>query len=228
MVSVNSIHRLVKEWSNTDSVGNAKPESIDGFINSSVQELYEEMFFDVNRSINRQNRGLVSTLTENTTQKIRDRIQHYLNKENAPLIKNTIQLPLNLRYVDLIYVGANEVELCKDKRAFLLNKDNASNSYPIGLRDGNSVQIFPEPKSSVELFYLREPKLAKWTYREFNGVALFDPSKSDFSDVDIHSSQKYELLIRVLQKLGINLKDKDITAIAQNEEQNMFNKEIAN
>ncbi|SED10449.1 hypothetical protein SAMN04489761_4287 [Tenacibaculum sp. MAR_2009_124] len=228
MVSINLIHRLVKQWSNTDSIGNAKPETIDGLVNASVDELYEEMFFDVNRSINRQNRGLVNTMTENTTEKIRERIQYYVNSESIPLVNNSIELPRNLRYIDVIYVGSNEVELCKNRRSYQLTKEDANQTYPIGLRSSNKIEVFPEPQSTIELSYLREPKLAKWTYRELNEAALFDPSKNDFSDIDIHASQKYELIIRILKKLGVNLKDKDITVITQNEEQKMFNKEIAN
>lgn len=228
MVSINNIHRTIKALSNTDSVGNAKPETIDLFVNQSVLEIYEELFFEVNRLLNRQNRGLLGTVLENTTEKLRERIQHYLTTEVITSDSNVFVIPKSVRYFDTVLYKNTYAELMKNRKEFLLSRDTVTEDYPIGLKTSNLLTLLPETAREVTLSFLRNPKPAKWTYRFINNIAMFDFTKSDFADVDIHSSLEDDLIIRVAQKLGLNLKEKDIQAFTQREELREFNQEATN
>ncbi|CAL2094777.1 hypothetical protein [Tenacibaculum sp. 190524A02b] len=228
MVSVDKVHKVIKALSNTESIGNTKPESIDLFINQSVEEMYEELFFDVNRAVNRQNRGLINTGLESTVEKIREKQQHYLEIKVLQSGSGIFNLPTDLRYFDTLYYDKSIVELCKSYKEFLLSKENASFEYPIGLKASNTITIYPDVIKDIQITYLRNPIPAKWTYLNYNGAALFDPSKLDFRNIDIHPSAIDDLVIKVLNKLGINLKEKDIIAVTQREELREFNQESAN
>ena len=77
---LNRVHRTVKFLANADGRGNVSPSEIDLAIHNRVQEKYEELLFEVNRLVNRQNRGLINGALENTTEKVREKIQHYLEE----------------------------------------------------------------------------------------------------------------------------------------------------
>lgn len=228
MVSINKVHKIVKALSNTDSIGNVKRETIDLFIDLSVNELYEDVFYDINKLINRQNRGLLNTELENTTEKVRERILHYLEDQTLEKENNTFNIPNELRYVDTLIYEEEIIELCKNYKDFILNKKNASLDFPIALKHSNSLNIFPEEIEKIQITYLRNPIPAKWTYRVFNNTELFDPSLPDFRNIDIHDSQEDELIISVLNKIGINLKEKDLQNITQRIEQKEFQQERDN
>jgi len=225
---LNRVHRTVKFYANTEGRGNVKPENIDFAIHNKVLEKQEELLFDVNRFVNRQNRGLVNGALENTTEKIREKIQHYLEEKTVTVTDGTLTIPSEVKYFDTILVGETYVELCKNNMQFLLSKSEASTETPIGLKASNTIKISPSTVTEVNVSYLRNPIPAKWSYTIIDGVELYDPSKSDFKEIDIHSSEEDDLIIRVLQAFGINLKEKDLIDITQQMKNTEFNQEITN
>ena len=89
---LNRVHRTVKFLANTEGRGNVKPENIDLAIHNKVLEKYEELLFDVNRLVNRQNRGLVNGALENTVDKVREKIQHYLEEQEVNAVNGIIEI----------------------------------------------------------------------------------------------------------------------------------------
>ncbi len=197
-------------------------------INQTVEELYEELFFEVNRLINRQNRSLLNTVLENTTEKIRERIQHYLTDKTLTSNTNIFDIPKEVRFFDTVLFGSTFIELSKNNKEFLLSQDDVCEQYPIGLKTHNKLTVLPKSIHEIKITYLRNPRPAKWTFKTIGEKDIFNPTASDFADIDIHSSQEEDLIISVLQKLGINLKDKDIQVVTQRDELREFNQEIAN
>lgn len=228
MISINRLHIILKALLNTEGRGNVKPTVIDMLIHASVVEIYEELLFEVNRIINRQNRGLINGALESTTEKIREKIQHYLENKTVDSDTNVFKIPKEVRYFDTIHYKNTFVELCKNHKEFLLSQDTVDEDYPIGLKTTDTITVLPQTVREVSISYLRNPKPAKWTFRKLNDVEVFDPSKTDFADVDIHSSEEYDLITRVALKLGVNLKEKDIQEVMQREELREFNEEVTN
>lgn len=225
---LNRVHRTVKFLANTDGRGNVSPSEIDLAIHNRVQEKYEELLFEVNRLVNRQNRGLVNGALENTTDKVREKIQHYLEDADANLTDGKFTIPSEVRYFDTVLYQETYIELCKNNKEYLLSKSEATKEYPIGLKSSNTVKVSPNTIYAVTISYLRNPIEAKWTYTVFEGVEMYDPSKSDFKEIDIHPSEESDLILRVLQSFGINLKEKDLQLITEQIKSAEFNKEITN
>ena len=223
---LNRIHRTVKFLANSEGRGNVSPGDIDFAIHHRVQEKQEELLFEVNRLVNRQNKGLVNGALENTTEKVREKIQHYLQEETVAVIDGKITIPSGVRYFDMLLYATTYVELCKDHKEFLLSKREATEGYPIGLKTSNKVVLWPSTLASVTVSYLRNPLYAKWTYNTVEGVEMYDPSRSDFMEVDIHPSEESDLIIRVLQSFGINLKEPDLQRITEQVKNSEFNKEM--
>ena len=225
---LNRVHRTVKFLANTEGRGNVTPTDIDLAIHNSVQEKYEELFFEVNRLVNRQNRGLINSALENTPDKVREKLQHYIEDLDLNLVDGVFTIPENIRYFDSVIYQNTFIELCKNNKDFLLSASEASLAYPIGLKQSQTVKILPNTIESVTVSYLRNPVVAKWTYTVVSGVEMFDQSKSDFKEIDIHPSEETDLILRVLFSFGINLKEKDLQLATMSMKSTDFNKEITN
>jgi hypothetical protein len=225
---LNRVHRTVKFLANTEGRGNVKPENIDFAIHNKVLEKYEELLFDVNRLVNRQNRGLVNGALENITDKVREKIQHYLEEQDVTVTDGIMGIPSKVRYFDTILYKETYIELCKNNKQFILSKSEANEENPIGLKTSNKIKVIPLTLDSVTISYLRNPIVAKWTYTVLSGVEMYDPGKSGFKEIDIHPSEEDDLIIRVLQSFGINLKEKDLQVLTEKIKNTEFNQEITN
>jgi len=231
MVSINLVYQTVLTLANSDIRGNITPNDIRLLINLTVNEIQEEYFLDVNRFVNRENRGLINRGLENVADKVREKILHFL--KNATLTYNTtttdFSLPEDLRYFDSIYYNEVEIEAKKDAKEFKLvsNMPNLVRDYPIYLKLNNKIKVAPSTvTNNVNVYYLRNPLVANWTYMLINESEVFNPSAADFQDIDLHSSEFYNVVIRTCLKAGINLKEQDLQMVMKAQETNQFNQEI--
>ena len=233
-ISIDRVYKTVLTLGNTDIRGNFKPTDARLAINDAVNEIIEEYFYEVNRLLNRESRGLINGGLENLPDRTREKILHFL-KEDVVLNYEEpyFVLPGDLRYIDSVfYQEDNEVEFCKNSREFKLlansNDVKPTNTYPIGLLVGNTVKISPSSIiNAVTISYLRKPKFANWTFTKIAGAEIFNPSASDFQDIDLHPSEENNVVMRTLYRLGVNLKEQDIMAVTQNQSAQDFNQENA-
>lgn len=222
---IDKIFRKTKTYLNTDGRGNFSPEDFNLFLHDAIQSRVEEYFPDINRATNRQNRGLISNSLENSPDRLREKMNHYLKESVLTLVdNNTRVLPDDLRYYDDIDNGStNSYEFCKNRREFNILKGQATSTYPICYQTGRNIRIAPNDNGDMSISYLRTVNYPKWTYAvDGNGNEFFNPSDAGFVDADIHPSEEDEMVRRVLMSFGINLKEADVTNFAMNEENTDF------
>lgn len=234
MIKIDTVYKTVLTFVNSDIRGNVKPTDARLAINDVVNEIIEEYFYEVNRLVNRQNRGLAGSDLENLPSRNREKILYFL-KEEVPMVYEApyFKLPTDLRYMDAVaYLDENDIEFCKNNKEFKLragyNDVRPTVTYPIGLLIGDKIKVAPASIiEDVTISYLRKPKVANWTYIVIGGTEIFNPSASDFQDIDLHPSEENNVVMRTLNRFGINLKEEDITAITQNQSAQDFNQENA-
>lgn len=234
MVSVNRIYKKLLMLANSDIRGNMKPADAMLAIHDSVVEIVEEYFYEINRLLNRENRGLISGGLVNLPDRVQEKILYYL-KEDVALTYSAsyFALPADLRYIDSVwYQSTNEIEFCKSNQEFRLIQGSSdvkpTTQHPIGLLVGDKIKIAPATiANNVTISYLRNPLIPNWTYNIVEGAELFNPSASDFQDIDLHISEENNVLVRTLKRFGINLKEQDLQGITVAEENKDFNQENA-
>ena len=234
MISVDRVFKTVLMFANSDIRGNVKPTDLRLALYDVVNEIVEEYFYEVNRMLNRQNRGLINGGFENLPNKIREKILYFL-KEDVTLTyaASYFNLPTDLRYIDSVFYDKNnEVEFCKHNREFqlLLNYTDTlpNTTNPIGLRVGEKIKIAPITiQDEVTISYLRNPLIPNWTYTVVSGSELFNPSATDFQDIDLHPSEENKVVLMTLKRFGINLKEEDLMQITTNKETTEFNQDNA-
>lgn len=231
MISIDRVYKTILVLANSDVRGNITPKDIRLFINATVNEIYEEYFSDKNRLINRQSRGLVTNGVENLVELFEQKINYFSQDVPLAYVTTRFQIPSGVRYIDSVwYNGVVEVEPVKDGREFKMvsnNKHTApTEDFPIYHQQGSTIKIAPSTiQSNVTMYYLREPLMPNWTYIMVSGAEIFDPSATDFRDIDLHSSEEYNVILKTLKKCGINLKEQDLTNFSLNQEAKDFNQE---
>lgn len=231
---INRVFETVKFLANTDGRGNYKPSDYDLALYNTMLERYDSYLTEINQMVNRENRGLINGGLENVPDRIREKLLHFL--ETANNITKTgsyFLLPNDLRYFDTVVnfsVDGNEetFEPCKSMEEFnILKSTVASAQFPVYIKTANGIKVAPDTFTSISIYYLRNPKFPKWTYVPFGGAEMFNPSASDFQDIDMHPSEEADLIRGVCARMGINLKEQDLQAAMQNQDQIEFNRNNA-
>jgi hypothetical protein len=233
---IDRVYQTVRMLANTEIRGNMKPSDFDKALYNVICEIYEEYSFELNRWTNRLNKGLVSPGDQNIVDLLQEKINfHLVSFVPLAFASAKFTLPADLRYLQsIIYTTANsEVSLCKNATEFNLlkrfEKTQPSTDFPIGFRTGNKVEILPDTiNGGVVATYRRNPIIPKWTYVVFNGAELFNPSASDFKDIDLHPSEFDHIVSRLCVKFGINLKEEDLKAAGNEDDVQTFTKENSN
>lgn len=230
MISIDRVYKTVLFFTNSDVRGNVKPDELRLAINTTIEDIVEGYFSELNMALNRQNRGLSGVGLENIPDRIRERIQYYLKEEDMVYSDPIFQFPSDIRYIDNIMYYDTEIELCKNNREFKSISNLAdtapTTAYPIGLKIGDTFKVAPSTiVDSVTISYLRKHLIANWTFNVIGGTEVFNPSANDFQDIDLHPSEEYTVIRKTLGCFGINLKEGDIVAATNALAQQKFNEE---
>lgn len=234
---IDRVYQTIRMLANTEIRGNMKPSDFDKALYKVIIDIYEQYAFDLNRWINRMNKGLVSPGEQNIIDLLQEKIDFHV--QSAPLVFaiDKFTLPVDLGYLGtIIYTPTNsEVDLCKNLSEFNQLKrfkhTQPSIHFPVALRAGKTVEILPSTiQNNVNASYRRNPKIPKWTYimDPISKTEMFNPSAADYSDVDMHSSEFSEIVTRLCVEFGINLKEEDLKAAGNQEEIQNYNLENSN
>jgi len=228
---IDRIKKKVEFFINTEMRGNFTPGKFELALHDAIQGRNEEYFYDLNKLIVRENRGMISGGLSNIPDKFSSKILHYL-VESPPLTitNDRIGLPNDWRYLDEgELVDGNAVEYCKNKREFNILKSQATTQYPIYTIIGDLLLFAPTSATPYQttISYIRQIKYPKWTYTAVDGAELFNPDAVDFQDADIHISEENEIVRRVLMSFGVNLKEEDLQRFTMQEENTDFNQNNA-
>lgn len=215
---------------NTDGRGNVKPSDFDKALFNVITEKLEEYPFEINRWQNRENTGLVGNAVENISDLLREKMNHYMTSKVLTFNVDRFELPTDLRYIDSVYFESALIEPCKNAFEFrhLQNFKYAqpTEQFPIGFVIDKKLLVVPATiDENVTLYYLRLPKVPKWTYQIISGVEVFNPSNPDFQDIDIHPSEEQDIVARLCVKFGLNLKEQDLQVAGRTDQAEAFNKQ---
>lgn len=226
---IDRIKKKVEFFINTEMRGNFTPGKFELALHNAIQDRNEEYFYDLNRLIVRENRGMITSGLANIPDTYSEKILHYLEEKTATITEGRITLPDNWRYIDETEISDGEsLEFCKNRREFNIQKTLATAQYPVYTIIGNEIMMAPVlATGETSIAYLRQIKYPKWTYTVVEGVELFNPDDAKFQDADIHSSEENEMVRRVLMAFGVNLKETDIQAYTIQEENRDFNQDNA-
>ena len=206
---IDSFKNFIELALNKNQMGKPSPSKFNHALAESQMKNYSEMFADLRKLNYRKSRFQDTPNYGNEAEYIKQAQEYYIKEQTLPLTAGKAQIPDDFYLLNSVYSDRAEVEK-NDLKVFNTLKRNPSvqptSCSPICTLNDGVLKVFPE-LATVDVTYFRKAKMPKWTYRIVLGKENFDPSQSDFQDLDIHPIMYHKLFIDTLGLLGLNIRD---------------------
>jgi len=220
---IDNVRKVVHDFLEKDNRGWIQPERFNRYAYLAQIEIFESYFYEYNRWLNLQNKRMSNTGYSDIPKNIREKLDRF--QKDGALTYNTDRffVPADTYRVMEIYYNDNRIEETTKRRANLLNKSNLtapSTSYPIYYKLEDEFVVLPATIiDSVEVNYIRIPATPKWTYQTVLNNPVFDPSNGSYQDFEIHPSDEYKLVSKILSYVGVSVREQDIVQYAEGKQQ---------
>lgn len=118
-----------------------------------------------------------------------------------------------------------EAERVSHSKITMLNASNLTSpktNTPAYTQSDLTVSVYPstiDAVGQVRAQYIRKPKDPKWTYTNLsNGEPAFDQGSSDYQDFELPVSDEPRIISKILQYVGISIRESDVYQAGTNEE----------
>lgn len=227
MVSVDKVYQRVLAILNKENRGYMTPQEYNLLANQAQLEIFEQYFYDLSQ-YNR--RGEINNEYGNIIKNIKEKIDLFkIENYNLSISSGKYNLPSDLYRLGTVQYNYNEVEGISTNEYVYINKSPLTKptiSYPVYVRDGNSISVYPTSISStIQISYVKKPLEVNWTYFEVNGTALYNASADDHQNFELHSSEETALVNKILTYAGLVIKQADIVQVADAKENKKITQE---
>lgn len=192
------------------------------YVNNGVFNIFNKLISDVKSNTRKSNWMLDGKNLADFEEHTKQLLEHYLTP--TTITSNNGYFTLGSEIALIQDVSKDNIILEKvDVDDFTLLKRNKvsppTDCSPICTKIGSTLMVEPISITEIDVFYLRTPEKAKWTFEEVNGKPMFNPTASDFKDVDIPEVLFDELLTDILRQVGISNREQLLVNSAIQEEQ---------
>lgn len=125
-----------------------------------------------------------------------------------------------------------EAEKVSHSKITMLNASNLTApkiNTPAYTQSEQTISLYPSVIDSVgqvRLQYIRKPRDPKWTYTTFAlGEPAFDQGAVDYQDFELPVSDQPRLVAKILQYVGISIREQDVYISGSNDEVNKKQKQ---
>jgi hypothetical protein len=217
---------------NKNNYGYISPEEFNTYCNLAQLDMFENLFFQYNQWLAKQNRRMTETEYANIPKNIREQIDmfatyttesNFVYDEVNDVWNYTGNDLYRVENISLVNTQGKKIdieEVNKSELNRLKNGNLISLTYPAYEKIGESFRIHPTLDEDYypELFFLRTPKAPKWTYVNVSGNPVYNASATDKQDIELHISQYAPFVMKVLSYCGISVREEQIEAATNNEE----------
>ena len=228
---IDRVYQKVLALANKEQRGYVTPQEFNLFAHQAQLDIFEQYVYDINQfKRGPGNDSKISDMVDLLKEKLYffTKTVNVSNNYSLDTITNLYQLSdiysIPNNYTSDSWLGGSSVveeisvhDLVETQRGPLTR---ATINRPVYYIENNTIFIVPSQPISNYIFkctYLEKPKTPKWTYITVGTTALFNPN-SDYQDFELHPSEENNLVIKILQMVGINLKDPSLTQAASQEE----------
>lgn len=230
---IDTVYKTLQTIINKENNGYCSPLEYNILINQIQYDIFKDYFNDENRDKTRQNRGNTNTNYSDLPFFQRQKITQFASFQTL-----TYDTP-NDKYdlpTDLFMIEKNGV-YDKDTNRIIteIERGNIQLVTMSMMRPSKYFMFYENYKTHIKTIghtpdeigirYLRKPKEAKWTYIEVNEQPLFNPSATDFQDIELHPSEFSNIVSRLCSLFGINIREQEVVQYAEKSKLDDFQKE---
>jgi hypothetical protein len=215
---IDKLYKETQDILNKSQLGYLKPMSFNNYAYHSVLKVYNKLRSDLKTYTRKKNWMLDGKNYADYSEYTRQLLEHYtdIQELNKPFNLTGIEFVLNVTTTDgKVIDKVDYQELVDIKNSIYVSPTECTGKLA---KVGDKLVIEPETIDTIKVFYLRAPKVPKWTYIEVNGKPMFNPTVSDFQDIDAPESLYDEILSNIVELASKELRELNITQL-ENQEQ---------
>lgn len=209
---------------NKDNNGYLTPAEFNAFARLSQLEVFEDLYQKVNNWYTKRNSRRSNSGLADVAKHVTEDLETFVKSASLSLDSgSTFTLPTDIyTLIDVLYSNKS-VEKVSNHKITMLNNSNltAPTTYmPAYVERETKVTIYPTTiTSGVSALYIRLPEDPNWTYyTDSNGGVVYDDTNSSHQDFELPNEYEKELVLRILTKAGVTLREADIMNIVNGEE----------
>jgi len=221
---INEVRNTVMFILNKDNNGYLTPAEFNAFARLSQLEVFEDLYQKVNNWYTKRNNRRSNSGVADVTKHVTEDLEAFVKVSNLTLdAGSTFNLPTDTySLVDVLY-SSKSVEKVSNHKITLLNNSNLTaptTYYPAYVDRETKVTVYPDTiTSGVSAIYVRLPEDPNWTYyTDTSGNPVFDINNSGYQDFELPKEYEKELVLRILAKAGVTLREADIINVVNGEE----------
>ena len=222
---INSVRNTVLAVANKENYGYITPSDFNLYAKQAQLDIFEEYFYRYNEWITKQNARVSGSDYANVVKNLEEVIDKFSSVSGGLTYSvDRFELPSDYYLINkVLYSGNKEIErVSHGKVTNLLSSSltTPTTAFPAYTMIADNIQVYPDSiVSNVTCHYIRRPKDPKWTYVSMaGGEPLFDSSAPDFQDFELPATDEPLLVNKILQYVGISLREGDLYKSAQQDE----------
>ena len=246
-VSVNTVYQTVLYILNKEQRGYIAPTEFNYYAEQAQREIFEAYFYDdAHFSLNRK--GMAATGTSDIKKNIQEKIDlfsrtastvattasGYSAATDVSYANGIFTLPTNLYRLGAVYYNDGTTTrhvtmIPHEGLHYVLNSrlTEPSRTFPKFTRSDDSITVYPNSgtnniTTNISVHYVKEPDTPHWGSITLGSarVPTYDPRTTGGTTVhfELHNSEQYRLIEKILFYAGIQLKQQDLIHIASQEE----------
>ena len=247
-VNIDTVYQRVLAIANKEQRGYVTPQEFNLYANQAQMDIFEQYFYDLNQfgrmpGNDTTYADMIDLLNEKIDIFERYREQIVMSGDAAQAGMGT--LPLYYRmgelyhkhkggYVEIEKINQNEVHHLQNSpltapnlmrpvyvRIAGITPDDAGGNAQAAttqneINRSRSIQVYPTTISTVYCNYIARPATVEWAYTTVLDEALYNANNSQ--DFELHISEETELVIKILELAGVEIKDPQLYQVAATEE----------
>jgi len=242
MVNINEVYNIVLTITNKDNRGYITPEEFNNLADQAQNEIFESYF---NKQLMYESNIAIDTDFSDPELLTSEKINIFYNSAALTLANQVWSLPDDLYKIGVVSVNSVDADLASHKDLKYINLSPLTApvaDQPVYTINGSAIKIYPSSiTTGVLLEYLKKPNKPKWGYlmptasQIAAGVAnkpiydptVFNPATDDYGatskslNFELHSSEKNELVYKILTLAGVIIKQADVAGFGQQKEQQL-------
>ena len=228
---IDRVYQTVQALMNKDQLGYFKPMAFNLFAANAQRKEYNDSFITLKSNVRKMNWMLDGKDFSNVSEHNRQLLEHFSKEVSLPVeptsyLEGFVVIPNDLEYIEDITLLQTDIRVQKvhysDYKDLIRNiYANPSECSPICSKVGDRLIIRPKI-DRIKLHYLRKPRIPKWTFQEYDGVAYFDSSANDFQDFDLPEASFDNLVLYISEMAGVSIRDAMVVQSANQEQAQKF------
>jgi len=233
-MTIDEVYKLVQVFANKEQRGFISPSDFNLLAKQAELELYNKRLSIIKqKSPTRRSQGVYA---ENLSPELaRQDISTFLNRTDANVGERTPpyvggQVSITADYVESMFINVDEhhdisnhipVDIVEPKDINQILRSSLvkpSIEYPVALLGADAVtakvfSVFPDSLQKVIIYYYINTNTPRWNYVTVAGKPVHDASSSN--GFKISSRCHGEIVVKILEYLGVSIREADVVQYAQ-------------